>query len=524
MKKDLFIVLLSSFIFFFFNLNETISKTVAENIVPPQIQIKKISPLEIKIIGPLLEVPRHYIDPTEIKDSMKITGGPGPSTFPSVPGAIKDTSQFFPKFVQPAIPFVATITPEALKPILPDEERDDDAIVQINNLKITRIITSAPDTQGIIFAVRDVGWKCSFYKSEESDISMPCDAPLRKSIIRKELVIKIVDDTILLLRNRKRAKLTDFQIGDKINVYGYMDKDNYGIEALIVRNLSRHSLKKADKKQYITLLSPNGGEVWIDKMAERITWKASDKIDYVDIELLEGYFEYSTKNYQVIRECPIATSVPASLGYYELDPEWKWFFKCNLNEGGDNYKIRIKGYISPQKSLFQNENLQLLEDQSDGVFGIYYTSDDYKYIAPTNPQIHYQSLWVSGGYLQGVLFRSDNGGRTWKEIRRQQKGGIIFSVHPKNPYLIYAGDTGGNQMGDLDIDLVKSYNGGDSWIDISKGLIKEGEILYGILEIELDPDNPNIVEVVVSSTKPGKGFSELRLRSTDGGTTWKIKE
>ena len=39
------------------------------------------------------------------------------------------------------------------------------------------------------------------------------------------------------MRNRQRAKLEDFKVGDKINVYGYMDKDNYSVDALIGRNV-----------------------------------------------------------------------------------------------------------------------------------------------------------------------------------------------------------------------------------------------------------------------------------------------
>jgi hypothetical protein len=75
------------------------------------------------------------------------------------------------------------------------------------------------------------------FESEESEKSLPCILDLRKSILQKELAIQITDDTILLQRNRRRAKLEDFNIGDKINVYGFMDKDNNGIDALIVRKI-----------------------------------------------------------------------------------------------------------------------------------------------------------------------------------------------------------------------------------------------------------------------------------------------
>ncbi len=146
-----------------------------------------------------------------------------------------------PTNVKPAIPSAQPVTPEIIKTILPDEDRENDIIVQINNLRITRIVTSTSNAKAVIFAVRDLGWRCLLYESEESSVSAPCALNLRKPILQKELVIKVVDDTILLFRDRKRAKIEDFQVGDKINVYGFMDKDNYGIEGLIVRNLSKSS-------------------------------------------------------------------------------------------------------------------------------------------------------------------------------------------------------------------------------------------------------------------------------------------
>jgi hypothetical protein len=148
-----------------------------------------------------------------------------------------------PKGVKPALPQAIEtkpITPEIIRPILPDEDRSDDAIVQINNLKITRILLDPgiENVKAVFFAVRDIGWKCMLFESEESEKSLPCVLNIRKSIIQKELAIQISNDTILLQRNRQKAKLEDFQVGDKINVYGFMDKDNYSIDALIVRKVT----------------------------------------------------------------------------------------------------------------------------------------------------------------------------------------------------------------------------------------------------------------------------------------------
>jgi hypothetical protein len=45
---------------------------------------------------------------------------------------------------------------------LPDEDRSDDVIVQINNLRITRILLDPgiQNVKAIFFVARDIGWKC----------------------------------------------------------------------------------------------------------------------------------------------------------------------------------------------------------------------------------------------------------------------------------------------------------------------------------------------------------------------------
>ena len=152
-----------------------------------------------------------------------------------------------PKGVIPALPQAIEtkpITPEIIKPILPDEDRSDDAIVQINNLRITRILLDPgiENVKAIFFAVRDLNWKCLLFESEEGlrppRPPLPCILDIRRPIMQKELAIQITDETALLKFNRQKAKLEDFQVGDKINVYGFMDKKNYSIDALIVRKIT----------------------------------------------------------------------------------------------------------------------------------------------------------------------------------------------------------------------------------------------------------------------------------------------
>ena len=184
------------------------------------------------------EAPRHKIETPKVE--KKIEQLPGPA---SVEAGVIPVPLQLPRGVKPALPQVIQAKPmplpEVISPILPDEDRSDDVIVQINNLRITRILLDPgiENVKAVFFAVRDLGWKCLLFESEENEESLPCILDLRRPISQKELAIQISNDTILLQRNRRRAKLEDFQPGDKINVYGFMDKDNYSIDALIVRNV-----------------------------------------------------------------------------------------------------------------------------------------------------------------------------------------------------------------------------------------------------------------------------------------------
>jgi hypothetical protein len=233
MKKLLFISIFFLVVNFVFAQAVPVDVNFLRQIV--DILQKLIQGGQIQPVSPI-EVPRHEIKVPETE--KKIEQAPGPAEIKVIQPKVIE----LPKGVMPALPQAIEtkpITPEIIKPILPDEDRSDDAIVQINNLRITRILLDPgiQNVKAIFFAVRDIGWKCMLFESEESEKSLPCVLDIRRPILQKELAIQISNDTILLQRNRQRAKLEDFQVGDKINVYGFMDKDNNSIDALIVRNV-----------------------------------------------------------------------------------------------------------------------------------------------------------------------------------------------------------------------------------------------------------------------------------------------
>ena len=184
----------------------------------------------------------------------------------------------------------------------------------------------------------------------------------------------------------------------------------------------------------ITVISPNGGETWVVGNTYDIRWE-SRKIEKVRITL-----ETTEPSVRVL-PILIVDDYPANLGKYS------WV----VEDFPGRWKIKIIGKTADGR---------VVSDLSDNYFSI----------VSAIPTILYKTEW-DGAKLTTTLLRSDDGGKTWKAIMSQYKGGITYATDSKNPKIIYAGDTGGNLMAEyLDIDLVKSTNGGDTWVDISKGV------------------------------------------------------
>lgn len=122
-----------------------------------------------------------------------------------------------------------------------------------------------------------------------------------------------------------------------------------------------------------------------------------------------------------------------------------------------------------------------------------------------------------GSDLTGRLYKSEDNGKTWKEILKQYKGEIIYAIYSKNSNIIYAGDVKGNTMADnMDIDLYKSIDAGEHWVDISKGIVEQVDIFFGVDFLSVDSNNSNIINIAVSVG----GAQKVNFKSSDGGITW----
>lgn len=135
---------------------------------------------------------------------------------------------------------------------LPDENQSDDAIVQLNNLIIRGVVKNQEGYRAVFLVTKYNFWTCKLFESEESNTSVLCPLPLRTSLKKATLTVAISNDTILLDPTRRRLNLDDFKTGDVVNVYGFMERDNHAINALIVRKIRTVVLQNS----YLPVVKP----------------------------------------------------------------------------------------------------------------------------------------------------------------------------------------------------------------------------------------------------------------------------
>jgi photosystem II stability/assembly factor-like uncharacterized protein len=144
-------------------------------------------------------------------------------------------------------------------------------------------------------------------------------------------------------------------------------------------------------------------------------------------------------------------------------------------------------------------------------------------IHPTDPN----TVWVAVmGHLFGPhpdrgVFKSTDGGKTWKKTLyvNEQTGASDLVMEPGNPSVFYAGtwrlirtpyslESGGEGSG-----LWKSIDGGETWTNMTtkKGLPKG---TWGIVGVAVAPSNTDKLYALVENSSGGL------FVSTDGGETW----
>jgi photosystem II stability/assembly factor-like uncharacterized protein len=131
---------------------------------------------------------------------------------------------------------------------------------------------------------------------------------------------------------------------------------------------------------------------------------------------------------------------------------------------------------------------------------------------PGNSEVFYV------GAADGAIFRTDNGGTTWKALFQYQSVASIgaLAVDPLNPQIVWAGTGEANVRNDVSFGdgIYKSTDGGAHWKRM--GL----EHSFQISRIAIDPHHPGTVVVATMGSPYADDEDRGVYRTTDGGATW----
>ena len=115
--------------------------------------------------------------------------------------------------------------------------------------------------------------------------------------------------------------------------------------------------------------------------------------------------------------------------------------------------------------------------------------------APTQPK----TIYVAS---TNQHYRTDDGGKTWRDFRVPNQDAYVFAVHPRDPKIVFAGGRGDT------LNVSRSTDGGKTWRQIGTGLGRNS-----LRHLLFDPTEPTTLYA------SGGTFTTI-FKSTDQGDTW----
>ncbi len=182
-------------------------------------------------------------------------------------------------------------------------------------------------------------------------------------------------------------------------------------------------------------------------------------------------------------------------------------------EGGN---VRSLAYdpSDPNRILLGTSAGQLFISKDGGnswaLFAHLGPADDYVFdhivFDPTNPATVYAAAWGLFNDNDGGVFRSDDGGRTWRELMGAHGKSIrALAMAPSDHNTLVIGALDG---------VFRSRDGGATWERISpenSAAIENHSSLRNFVSVAIDPQNPDVIYA---------GTRHLPWKTTDGGANW----
>lgn len=144
-------------------------------------------------------------------------------------------------------------------------------------------------------------------------------------------------------------------------------------------------------------------------------------------------------------------------------------------------------------------------------------------IHPENPDVVYVAAFghVAGLNEQRGVFRSQDGGKTWKRVlyRSNKAGAIDLTMDPRNPKVLFVAIWEAYRLsytmssGGPDSGLFKTTDGGETWIEITRNPGMPSGVI-GKIGVVISPADSSRVYAIVENENGGV------FRSDDYGETW----
>jgi photosystem II stability/assembly factor-like uncharacterized protein len=203
-----------------------------------------------------------------------------------------------------------------------------------------------------------------------------------------------------------------------------------------------------------------------------------------------------------------------SIGCVAIDPNnpHRIWVGTGENVGGRHAGFGDGVYLSTDDGKSW-KNMGLKKSEHISKIIIYPGNSDIIYVAAQGP------LWSKGG--ERGFYKSTDGGKTWKKTLGddQWTGVTDIAIDPRNPDRIYAATwerhrTVANYMGGgKNTAIYRSENGGETWKKIMKG-IPEGK--NGKIGIAVSPLKPDIIYAAIEHNRRHGAV----YKSTDRGESW----